>query len=130
MSIRRIVSPQLLGALALVASFAAGWVASMAWHRREATGVTVDVRMSTRLPPELTALGLSPAQGDSLRRILRDGNQQVRRILQEFDPRIRAATDSVATAIRAVLTPDQRERFDASRRRRDQRQTQVDTVAR
>jgi len=124
----RIDSPRLLGALVLIATFAAGWMASSAWNRPRRNEVTVNVRLSTRLPPELTALGLSSTQTDSLRRILVDGNRDVRGILREFDPRIRAAVDSVEARIRAVLTPVQRARFDASRVRREERSVDLDTA--
>jgi len=123
-------SARLLGALALVATFVAGWVASAAWNRRPADAVSVNVRMTTRVPPELTSLGLSAMQTDSVRSILANGNRTVNGILRDFDPRIRAAVDSVEAQIRSVLTPSQRARFRASSRRREERNVELDTTTR
>jgi hypothetical protein len=48
-----------------------------------------------------------------------------------FEPMLRAATDSVTQQVRAVLTPEQRARWDAARPRpRDLLDRQVDTVPR
>jgi hypothetical protein len=119
-----------LAAIVLVAVFAAGVEAGTAWTRVRGTSVNVQVRMSTKLPDELIRLGLSRQQEDSLRRILLVGQRQLRGVLQELEPRLQASIDSVDTAIRATLTPEQRERFDAGRRQRGTNQIEIDTVRR
>ena len=123
-------SARLLGALALLATFVAGWLASAVWSHRPADAVSVNVRMSTRLPPELTSLGLSATQTDSVRLILANGNRTVNGILRDFDPRIRTAVDSVEAQIRSVLTPSQRARFHPRSQRREERSVELDTTTR
>jgi hypothetical protein len=121
---------RVLGAALLIAMFAAGWMAGIAWTRTHARGVNVDVRMTTGLPRELKQLGLSSAQEDTLRLILRDGQQRTLKVLHEFEPHMRALADSVELAIRAVLTPAQRAALDAAgkSRVRDQLEQKIDTV--
>ena len=121
---------RLLGAALLIAMFAAGWMAGIAWTRTYARGVSVDVRMTTGIPPELKRLGLSSTQEDTLRLILHDGQRRTLEVLHEFEPHMRALADSVELAIHAVLTPAQRAALDASSksRARDLLERTIDTV--
>lgn len=126
------IRARLLGAGLLIAMFAAGFMAGNAWTRMGARGVNVDVRMTTGIPPELRRLQLTVWQEDTLRRILQDGQRQTLQVLHEFEPRLRAMTDSVDAAIRAALTPEQRTALELSRkaRMRDALERTVDTVRR
>jgi Spy/CpxP family protein refolding chaperone len=116
----RLMSPtrraQAIGAALLCLAFAAGVLSGVAWTRTRRDGVNVQVRMTTELPSELRALDLTPAQTDTLRAIFAAGQRQSLRVLRELEPRMRAEMDSVNAEIRAVLTPEQRARFDARRR--------------
>jgi len=137
---RPFVSPttrgRLVGAAILLIVFAAGLAAGAAWTRARSTGregragVNVNVRMTTELPRELRRLNLTSLQEDSLRALLIAGQRRMRRVLSEFDPRLRALIDSVDADIRAVLTPQQRERFDATRRAARRDEVSIDTVRR
>jgi hypothetical protein len=121
-----------LGAALLLAVFASGVLAGIAYAQRRQNGVNVNVRLSTALPRELRGLGLSPSQERELEAILLDGQQHSLAIMHEFEPRLRAAMDSVNIRIHAVLRPEQRASFDAARgsRTRDVLKRELDTVRR
>ena len=132
MSDRADVRARLLGALVLLAVFAAGVMAGTAWSRMRPQGINVNVRMTTELPRELRRLDLSPTQEDTLRRILTGGQERTLKVLRDFEPRMRATMDSLDAEIHTVLTPSQRTAFDASRRTRvrDLIEQEFDTVRR
>jgi Spy/CpxP family protein refolding chaperone len=62
-------------------------------------------------------LGLTPAQTVSIDSILAKGRPKVETVMAESMPKLRAALDSMRVEIRAVLTPDQRDRFDKTQAR-------------
>lgn len=121
---------RLLAVLVLIAVFVAGSSAGMAWGRVRRDQVNVNVRMSTDIPADLRELSLTSTQEDSLRRVLADGQRRVRAVLRDFEPRLKGALDSVDAAIGAVLTPEQRARFEAGNVRRRRSEIQIDTVRR
>ena len=125
---------RVLGALTLMVVFVAGAMSGIAYTRIKRPGVNVNVRMvATReLPRELRDLELTKVQEDSLRVILRAGEQRTMRVLNDFEPRLRVAMDSMDVEIHAALTPEQRVKFDTARARRSKNEVErtVDTVRR
>ena len=111
---------RMFGAVILVSVFAAGAMSGIAYSRIRPPGVNVNVKMVSRaeLPRELRDLDPTKAQEDSLQAILRAGQQRTMRVLNDFEPRLRQAVDSMDAEIHAVLTPEQRVKFDATRKRR------------
>ncbi|MEP6831769.1 MAG: hypothetical protein ABJB74_00185 [Gemmatimonas sp.] len=126
------IRARVFGALLLAAVFVAGAMSGVAYTRVKRPGVSVNVRMVTtrELPRELRDLGLTAPQEDSLRVILRTGEQRTIRVLNDFEPQLRQAMDSMDTAIHAALTPEQRVKFDAARARRPKEEVErlIDTV--
>ena len=116
--------------LVLLVVFVAGFSAGLAWTRFKPDGLSVNVRMTSRLPRELTALGLSSSQEDTLQSIIRSGQQRTRAVLDEFGPRIKSVVDSVDAAVRTVLTPAQRTQFESARLKRTDDRIEIDTVVR
>lgn len=57
-------------------------------------------------------LGLSDQQQKQIRTILDRHRQQADSLLRVMRPKLAAELDSTRTEIRAILTPDQRQRFD------------------
>ena len=125
---------RMFGAALLIAVFAAGAMSGIAYSRIKPPGVNVNVKMISRaeLPRELRDLNPTKAQEDSLKAILRAGQQRTMRVLNEFEPRLRVAVDSMDAEIHAVLTPEQRAKFDAMRKRRTESNVDrvIDTVRR
>jgi len=123
---------RVLSALVIIVVFAAGAMSGVAYTRIKRPGVNVNVRMvATReLPRELRDLGLTQPQEDSMRVILRSGEPRTMRVLNDFDPRLRSAMDSMNVEIHAALTPEQRVKFDAARAGRSKNEVErtVDTV--
>jgi hypothetical protein len=119
-----------VGIVVIVVVFVAGVAAGSALSRGRPNGINVSVRMSTELPVELRRLELSPSQADSARHILIAGQTQMRRILAEWEPRMGAEIDAVDSALRNILTPSQRGRFDAELHKRRVDRMQVDTTKR
>ena len=105
-----IVRARLLGAVVVVVAFAAGVMTGMAINRRPPPGLTVRVTATAtdRMPRELEQLGLTSAQTSEIRTILLRGRDRVLEVVRDFDPRMKAATDSTNMEIEAVLTPAQR----------------------
>lgn len=66
-----------------------------------------------------TELGLSPEQRGQVAEILQNQQARVMEITRETRPQIRAVAEDTRNAIREVLTPEQWERFQELRRRRD-----------
>lgn len=64
------------------------------------------------LPPMFRRLDLTPAQRDRIAEIMESRRPQTRDILDEMLPRLGAVMDSTHAEIRAVLTPEQAERWD------------------
>lgn len=103
----------------LLVTFLAGTVAGFAptYFRREAAlgGVAspydMRLRVGNDLPPAFEELGLTPTQRSALVQILVRARPRTDAVLADVLPRLRAITDSVDTAMRAVLRPEQRERL-------------------
>ena len=64
------------------------------------------------VPAAFESLDLSDSQREEIRQILRESRPVTDSLLGRFMPRLRAVTDSVRREIRAVLTPEQRERLE------------------
>lgn len=63
-------------------------------------------------------LHLTPAQSDSIQKIVARDRAKAEAIFREMRPRLRARFDSTTTAIDAVLTPEQRAEFRKIREER------------
>ena len=61
----------------------------------------------------LDALHLTPEQQQAVQRILAQSQPRTDSILNQSLPVLRAEADSMQARIRAVLTPEQRQQFDA-----------------
>lgn len=70
------------------------------------------------LPPYLEDFDLSPEQHDKIKSILDAQKPKVDTIMDGVFPKLHVISDFTFEAIRHVLTPEQRERFDAERPRR------------
>jgi Spy/CpxP family protein refolding chaperone len=73
------------------------------------------------MPAIFERLNLSEEQRARIEHIMRESRPLTDSVLQASLPRLRAIRDSVWVEIRAVLTPEQQERFDAFERRRGDR---------
>jgi hypothetical protein len=73
-------------------------------------------------------LNLTAAQRDPVDRILKDGQDRMTKLMETVEPRRREEFKRTVEEFRAVLTPEQRQRFDAlvkqqQQRTREQRKT-------
>lgn len=66
-------------------------------------------------------LELSPQQREQIQSILTRERVKADSLLREMRPALQAHYDSSSQAVRAVLTPEQRERFDSLREERRER---------
>ena len=111
------------GLALLLVTFAVGVLGGMALERvrmaRRAAPPPVDrVRMGPgMMPPMFERLDLTDEQRERIAAILQQSRPLTDSVLQSSLPRLRAIRDSVRSQIRAVLTPEQQERFDAMERR-------------
>jgi Spy/CpxP family protein refolding chaperone len=71
--------------------------------------------------PLARQLDLTPEQREQIEAILREERSKADSVLRAVRPVLQARYDSANAAIRAVLTPEQRERFDRSREGRRER---------
>lgn len=86
------------------------------WSERPGAGIE---RGPRRGPPPIfeaggpldERLGLTPAQRDTIRRIVERDRARADSLLREMRPRLRARFDSTTAAVEAVLTPEQRDEF-------------------
>lgn len=104
-------------ALAVAGVFLAGLFAGLAvarWSSPAADPAPIAAGITT----SLDALDLTPEQSQQIERILAGSQARTDRALEEVLPRLRAVVDSVDGEIRAVLTEDQRVRFEELRRHR------------
>jgi Spy/CpxP family protein refolding chaperone len=69
------------------------------------------------MPPMFERLGLTEDQRVRIREILEESRPVTDSVLRSSLPRLRAIRDSVRLEVRAVLTPEQQERFDEMERR-------------
>jgi len=70
-------------------------------------------------------LDLTPAQRDSIDKVLKDGQERMKRLLEAVEPSRREEFKKTLEEFRALLTAEQRQRFDAllkqQQRTREQR---------
>ena len=71
--------------------------------------------------PLARQLDLTPEQRDQIEAILREERSKADSVLRAVRPVLQARYDSANASIRAVLTPEQRERFDRFREGRRER---------
>jgi Spy/CpxP family protein refolding chaperone len=64
------------------------------------------------LPRWFQQLDLTEEQRDQIRQIIESRREPTEQVMREMMPRLRAASDSVMAEIRAVLTPEQLEKWD------------------
>lgn len=74
-----------------------------------------------RNPSFARQLDLTPQQRQQIEEILRAERSKADSVLRAVRPVLRARYDSANASIRAVLTPEQRDRFDRLRERRRER---------
>ncbi len=116
---------RLVAALVLVAVFVVGLLAG-AWgsrafargaHWRWRGGPPPAPWASDRERHFMRELGLSPAQQQQVDSILTRRRAQIDGFWNGEGRRLRAIVDSTRAEVRAVLTPEQRERYDRARSR-------------
>jgi hypothetical protein len=66
-------------------------------------------------------LDLTPAQRDPIDKILKDGQEQMKKLMETIEPRRREEFKKTVEEFRAVLTSEQRQRFDALAKQQQQR---------
>ena len=66
-------------------------------------------------------LDLTPEQRDPIDKILKDGQERMKKLMETVEPRRREEFKKTIEEFRAVLTPEQRERFDALVKQQQQR---------
>ncbi len=66
-------------------------------------------------------LDLSPDQRQPIDRILKDGQERMKKLMEPVEPRLREELKKTIEEFRQALTPEQRERFDALRKQQQQR---------
>ena len=59
-----------------------------------------------------SVLGLDATQKDKLRMIARDSHGQLKKLRQQVDPQAQEVLTKTEIEIRAILTPEQKEKFD------------------
>lgn len=101
------------GALMLAAVFLAGAAVGAAGDRLMSHGPRPGMRGTARGPgTALKSLGLTPAQCAAIDSVFERGRPSMAAVFAEMAPRMKAATDSIRAELRAVLTPEQQEKFD------------------
>jgi hypothetical protein len=106
--------------LLLAVVFGAGVVVGMAVDRTRVPAVAGPMaRNGGPLPPYLEDLGLSPDQHAKIKAILDAQKPKVDTVWDGVLPKLHAISDFTFEAIRHILTPEQRQLFDAERPRRD-----------
>jgi Spy/CpxP family protein refolding chaperone len=98
--------------LAFLAGGAAGVVAARTLGPRPA------IKTSFDMAPVLDELDLTQEQRRQAEAILERNAPRSSAVMMELAERLRAVADSVDLELRAILTPEQRERLDAMRRDR------------
>jgi Spy/CpxP family protein refolding chaperone len=66
-------------------------------------------------------LELTPAQRDPIDRILKDGQERMKKLMDTVEPRRREEFKKTVEEFRGVLTPEQRQRFDELVKQQQQR---------
>lgn len=112
---------RITGLLVVAGAFAVGALAGHAWASRPTRGVVMTVTSTDELPRELTMLDLEGDQIEDIRTIIRASRIRVLSVLEEMEPRMRAVLDATDREIGAVLSDDQRTRWEAWRRQQPPR---------
>ncbi len=107
---------RMVGLLIVVMAFGLGGYAGYTLARRPSAGMVMTLTTSDAIPEELMRLDLSDAQQQEVRQILRAGRPRVLRVLEEMEPRMRAALQLTESEIEGVLQPDQLVRWKEFRR--------------
>lgn len=110
-----LVRARVWGAVALAFAFAFGFCAAWLVLRERIAGMQVTITATDELPDELVRLGLSDDQRVQAREVIRRGRDRVLRVVDAFDPAMRAAMDSTDAEVRTILSTEQRAAFDAAR---------------
>jgi Spy/CpxP family protein refolding chaperone len=66
-------------------------------------------------------LGLTPEQGEAIRQIVAETSKEYGRLRQELDPRFQDIRSRSRDRIRAVLSPEQRSKYEELVRRHDEK---------
>jgi Spy/CpxP family protein refolding chaperone len=66
-------------------------------------------------------LDLTPAQRDPVDKILKDGQERMKKLMETVEPSRREEFKRTVEEFRAVLTPEQRDRFDTLVKQQQQR---------
>ena len=66
-------------------------------------------------------LDLTPEQRDPIDKILKEGQERMRKLMETVEPHRREEFKKTLEEFRAVLTPEQRQRFDALVKQQQQR---------
>jgi hypothetical protein len=114
MTAERRGSVRIRAASVLVAVFVAGGVAAAALLHFLASP---PIPATSRLPPPLAELGLTPDQEQEALHIIDKHGPELEAILKEVAPRVRAVQDQVEAELRQILSEEQRKELD--RRKRD-----------
>lgn len=115
----RIVSVALLVGVFALGAVAGGFAMRTYQQRRwarELAGPPAHARMRFRMDALARQLGLSAAQRDRVWKIIQSHEDERRKLVESCAPGFRALRKEIQGEIRAVLTPDQRVRFDALER--------------
>lgn len=116
---------RLQGLALLIVALGVGLVAGMAlervrtFHRAPPRPRPMEPTQAG-LPPDLARLDLTEDQRTQIQAIFEQARPLTDSILAEMLPRLRAVEDSTRSLIRAVLTVEQRRRYDEIRRREPQ----------
>ena len=128
LSMKTSLRSTLIGLALLLVTFVGGVLAGVALERTMSTGENtlraerpVDGRdRQPGLHRFMDQLDLTQAQQDEIAIILQRGHSETRTFWEHEGSHLRAIVDSTRAEIRAVLTPEQREEYDAFRQRRAQ----------
>jgi Spy/CpxP family protein refolding chaperone len=108
----------LVTALLLVGVYALGVVTGAALLRWLGPGRPPRHHGPPGMPPHFAELSLTEEQAARVKEILERHRPELDAILAEAMPRAKTVYDAMDTETRALLTPDQQQRFDALKARR------------
>ena len=104
----------LLSAVIVLAAFLAGAAAGVGFYRWAGPERRPGPPRGapSPLPPHLAGLGLSAEQAAQAERIVERHRPALDAVLRESYPRMQAIVGQMHAEVRAILTPEQRRRFD------------------
>ena len=117
-AIRSLGKVQWQATLLLAVVFGAGVAVGVALDRSRAVPAPPPMARRGPLPPYLEDLGLSQEQHEKIKAILDAQKPKVDTIFDGVLPKLHVISDFTFAQIRHVLTPEQREQFDAERPQR------------